>query len=217
MDIEQARFNMIEQQIRPWEVVDKRVLDMIAKTPRECFVPDDYKHLAFSDINVPIGHDQVMMTPKVEARMLQALDIQSDDHILEIGTGSGYVTALLAQLGGHVTTEEIFSDLSEQAENRLRLMEIDNVEFIVGDSLKSRPFYNRYDVIAVTGSLPQMDSLFKEQLEFDGRLFIIVGEAPIMEAWLITRLSEYEWEKKSLFDTSIPPLIGAEPKHRFTI
>ena len=133
MDIEQARFNMIEQQIRPWDVSDATVLDLISRTPREHFVPESFRHLAFSDTHIPVSpdHDEIMMTPKLEARMLQALKIESHERVLEIGTGSGYVTALLAQLGASVTSEEIHADLSDQAAEKLQAMKLDNVDFVV--------------------------------------------------------------------------------------
>ena len=217
MDIEQARFNMIEQQIRPWEVFDQTVLDLMSKTPREKFVPEEFQHLAFSDTNIPVGHDQVMMSPKLEARMLQALNIEPHERVLEIGTGSGYVTALLSQLADSVTTEEIHADLSAQAAERLQAMNLNNVDFVVTDSLKNRKFFNRYDVIVVTGSLPVFDSIFQEQLEIGGGLFIIVGESPVTEALLITRVSENEWTQLSLFETDLPALIGAPVLNKFTL
>ncbi|MFK8068157.1 MAG: protein-L-isoaspartate O-methyltransferase [Gammaproteobacteria bacterium] len=216
MDIEQARFNMVEQQIRPWEVVDQKVLDLITNTPREEFVSDQYQDLAFSDTNIPLGHNQVMMTPKLEARMLQALEIQSDEEILEIGTGSGYVTALLSQLGRHVTSEEIYADFTSKAAEQLKAINLsDNVTLNVTDSTKKREFYNRYDVIVVTGSTPQYDPIFQEQLSIGGRLFIIVGESPVMEALLIERLSEHEWKKQVLLETNLPALLGTNVPDKF--
>ena len=217
MDIEQARFNMIEQQIRPWDVPDQTVLDLISQTPREKFVPEEYQHLAFSDTNIPVGHGQTMMSPKVEARMLQALKIQPHEQVLEIGTGSGYVTALLAQLAESVTSEEYYTDLSAQAAQRLKAMSFENVELVVTDSLKNRQFFNRYNVIVMTGSLPTFDTIFQEQLKIGGRLFVIVGESPVMETRLITRVSEREWQEESLFETDLPSLIGAPAINKFTL
>ena len=217
MDIEQARFNMIEQQIRPWDVPDQTVLDLISRTPREKFVPEEYQHLAFSDTNIPVGHGQTMMSPKVEARMLQALKIQPHEQVLEIGTGSGYVTALLAQLAESVTSEEYYTDLSAQAAQRLKAMSFENVELVVTDSLKNRQFFNRYNVIVMTGSLPTFDTIFQEQLKIGGRLFVIVGESPVMETRLITRVSEREWQEESLFETDLPSLIGAPAINKFTL
>ncbi len=217
MDIEQARFNMIEQQIRPWDVSDSIVLDLMLKTPREKFVPAEFQHLAFSDTNIPVGHDQVMMSPKLEARILQALKIQPHERVLEIGTGSGYVTALLAQLGESVTTEEIHADLSAQAAERLQSLQLNNVDFVVTDSLKNREFQNRYDVIVITGSLPVLDPLFQEQLEIGGRLLMFVGESPVLDVCLITRFSEQEWQQESLFETDLPALIGAPIIRKFVL
>lgn len=217
MDIEQARFNMIEQQIRPWEVSDQQILSLIAETPRERFVPDEFKHLAFADINIPLGHDQCMMTPTQEAKMLQALAIKEHDQVLEIGTGSGYVTALLAKLAAHVRSEEIYADLSQQAEAPLLSSGIKNVELVVTDSLKNRQFSDRYDVIVITGSMPLFDPIFKQRLAIGGRLFVILGEAPVMEACLITRRSEREWTEDPLFETSLPALVGAPQPEKFKL
>lgn len=217
MDIEQARFNMIEQQIRPWDVSDQAVLDLILQTPREKFVPEKYQHLAFSDTNIPLPHAQVMMKPIIEARMLQALNIQSHERVLEIGTGSGYVTALLAQLATSVSSEEIHADLSQQASEQLQALNINNVDLEVTDSLKNRKFQNRFDVIVVTGSLPKFDSIFQEQLEIGGRLFIVAGEAPVMEALLITRLAEEKWQQTTILETVLPALIGATEINKFVL
>ncbi len=217
MDIEQARFNMVEQQIRPWEVNDQVVLDLIAKTPREKFVPEKYQHLAFSDINVPITDDQVMMKPTLEAKLLQALNIEPNEHVLEIGTGSGYLTALLAQLASTVCSEEIDPELSKKAADKLAELAINNVEFRVTDSLKNRQFQNRFDVIVVTGSLPIFDPIFQEQLEIGGRLFIVVGEAPVMEARVITRLAEDQWSSETILEPELPALIGAPETDKFVL
>lgn len=217
MDIEQARFNMIEQQIRPWEVSDQQILSLIAEIPRERFVPDAFKHLAFADINIPLGHDQCMMSPPQEAKMLQALAIKKQDRVLEIGTGSGYVTALLANLAAHVRSEEIYADLSQQADKQLQASGIKNIDLVVTDSLKNRQFSDRFDVIVITGSMPLCEPIFKHQLSIGGRLFVILGEAPVMEACLITRRSEREWTEESLFETNLPALVGAPQPEKFTL
>lgn len=217
MDIEQARFNMIEQQIRPWDVSDPTVLDLMLRTPREHFVPDGFQHLAFSDTSIPIDHGQIMMSPKLEAKMLQALEIKSHELVLEIGTGSGYVTALLAQLGERVITEEIYADLSTQAAERLQAIDLNNVEYVVTDSLSSKSFQDRSDVIVITGSLPKFDAIFQDRLEIGGRLFVIIGESPVMEARLITRLSEREWQTEVLLETELPSLIGAPVIKKFVL
>jgi protein-L-isoaspartate(D-aspartate) O-methyltransferase len=209
LNIEQARFNMIEQQIRPWEVLDQQVLDAVAAVRREEFVPASYQRLAFADIQIPLGHSQVMMEPKLEARMLQSLQIQSGDTALEIGTGSGYVTALLARLASWVTSIELYEDLSTGAQQRLKIAGIENITLNVGDVLKDWTPRAQYDVVAVTGSVPQPTTAFHGCVKAGGRLFLIVGSAPIMEAMLFTRTAENTWSQESLFETMVPPLVGA--------
>lgn len=216
MDFEKARFNMIEQQIRPWEVLNQEVLDLLAAVPREDFVPEEYRRLAFADINIALGHDQVTMTPKVEARLLQSLELRPEDRILEIGTGCGYLTALLAKSGRHVTSIDIFPDFTAAASDKLARHGFSNIELVTADAVRGWPARAPYDAIVVTGSVPELDTGFQEQLDLGGRLFIIVGEAPIMEALLITRVGEREWASESLFETYIPPLIGASRKETFT-
>ena len=207
MSFEQARFNMIEQQIRPWEVLDQRVLDVMAQTPREDFVPPLYRQLAFADVAIPLGHNQVMMMPKVEARMLQGLAVQATDRVLEVGTGSGFITACLARLGDTVVSVDILPEFTQAARRKLPFHGIKNVVLHTGDAVY-RWGDQRYDVIAITGSLPTLPEQWPKQLTIGGRLFVVVGEPPIMEALLITRLSEHEWTRDSLFDTELPPLLN---------
>jgi len=209
MDIERARFNMIEQQIRPAEVLDSRVLDAIAATPREAFVPADYRDLAFSDTNIPLGHDQVMMKPILEARLLQALNVQPTDKVLEIGTGSGYFTALLAKLGGHVYSVEILPELLEQARIKLAAQGIANVTLEQGDAARGWDGNNPFDVIAITGSLPILPESYQRGLTVGGRMVVIVGTAPAMDVRLITRVAEDQWTSESLFETVLPALTNA--------
>ena len=213
--MEQARFNMIEQQIRPAEVLDPTVLHIIAEVPREFFVAAAYQQLAFSDTNIPLNANQVMMSPIQEARMLQALSVQPTDTVLEIGTGSGYVTALLAKMGKHVTSIEIDQQLSSSAAHKLRDQKITNVTLEVGDGAKGWPAQAPYDVIAVTGSLPILCEDLKLQLREGGRLFAIVGSEPAMSAKLITRINESQWSEEEMFETVIPPLINAEKPSEF--
>ncbi len=215
MDFETARFNMVEQQIRTWEVLDANVLEACANVQREYFVPDGYRQLAFCDTSIDLGHGQAMMPPKVEARVLQALDVQRADRVLEIGTGSGYLTALLATLAAHVTSIEIFDDLSARAKHNLRNAGINNVALHVGDALDGWSTAEPYDVIVVTGSSPERRALIEQQLSLNGRMFIVVGTAPVMEALLITRLAKDSWSVESLFETELPPLLGAESKPEF--
>lgn len=209
MNFEQARFNMVEQQIRPWEVLDQRVLDLIASVPREDFVPQQYRKLAFSDTRIPLAHGQVMMSPKVEARMLQALDVNPDDKVLEVGTGSGYVTALLAKLAKHVHSVDIYQDFTEAAAAKLEKHGVQNVSLSTGDAARGWDTAAPYDVIAITGSIPLLTGDFQRQLRNGGRLFVIVGESPVMDARLITRLDGHEWSTESLFETDLPALIGS--------
>ena len=209
LNVEQARFNMIEQQIRPWEVLDQQVLDAVAAVHREDFVPPPYRRLAFADIQIPIAHSQVMMEPKLEARMIQALQIKPGDTALEIGTGSGHVTALLARLASWVTSVEMYEDLSASAQQRLKNAGIDNITLNVGDVLTDWTPQAQYDIVAVTGSVPQVTAAFHSCVKPSGRLFLIVGSAPIMEAMLFTRSGESTWSRESLFETMIPPLVGA--------
>jgi len=215
MNTEQARFNMIEQQIRPADVLDSTVLDIIAAVPREAFVPAAYYQLAFSDMNIPLPSGQVMMSPIQEARLLQALNIGAEDRILEIGTGSGYVTALLAKLGKHVTSVEIDESLSKIAGEKLAEHGISNVTLEIGDAAKGWQKHAPYDVIAVTGSLAKLHENFKQQLQTGGRLFAIVGSKPAMSALLITRAAEQQWSQEDMFETVLPPLINAEKLPEF--
>jgi len=217
MNIEQARHNMIEQQIRTWEVLDQRVLDLILRTPREEYVPRRYRNLAFNDMEIPLGNGEVMMSPKLEGRMLQALEVQPGDRILEVGTGSGYVTALLAAAGEQVCSVDIHPQFTNDAGRALAEHGVDNVTLETGDAANGWDKHGPYDVIAVTGSLPELtDSFesFRKSLKAGGRLFVVVGNAPVMEALLITRTGEDVWEQKALFETVVPPLVNApRPRH----
>ena len=212
-EIEQARFNMIEQQIRPWDVLDQRVLDVMNSIPREQFVPESYRSLAFADTSIPLGHDQVMMAPKLEGRLLQALAIRPGDTVLEIGTGSGYLTACLASLGRHVTSVDIIAEFTATAAAKLEALNINNVTLETADAAAGIEGDARYDAIAVTGSLPLLQQQFHRNLEIGGRLFIITGSLPIMEARLITRIDEHNWASETLLETCMPPLLNAtEPQ-----
>ncbi len=217
MNIEQARFNMVEQQIRTWDVLDQQVLDLMAEVPREDFVPAAYRNLAFADTCIPLEHGQSMMVPRVEARMLQALQVERDDRILEVGTGSGFVTALLARLGGHVTSIEIVDALGSSARAKLEAHGIENVDLYSGDASHGWERAAPYDVIAVTGSLPVPEDRFQNTLAIGGRLFVVVGREPAMQALLITRNSESQWASECLFETVLPPLVGVDEPERFVL
>jgi len=208
-DTERARHNMIEQQIRPWEVIDPRVLDVLPAVPREAFVPGGYRGLAFADIEIPIGHGEVMLAPKIEAKLLQALAIQPTDRVLEVGTGTGYLAACLARLGGHVVTIDLYGDFTEQARGRLAELGIGNVEYLTGDVFTAEIAGAPFDVIAVTGSLPLASERLEGLLNDGGRLFVVVGEPPAQEAQLVTRVREGVLRREGLFETVIPPLQNA--------
>ena len=216
-NFEQARFNMIEQQIRPWDVLDQRTLDLIASVPREQFVPQDYRKLAFADINIPLTQNQVMMSPKVEARLLQALRLNPNDSVLEIGTGSGYLTALLAKAAKHVDSVDIFPEFIQAAEVKLTALNINNVTLQVGDAINGWNTNVNYDVIVLTGSVPVLTSHFQDQLEAGGCLFAIIGEEPIMQAQLLTKVNQTETNLEILFETVLPPLLGAVSPPRFVL
>lgn len=217
MNIEQARFNMIEQQIRTWEVLDQPILDLLARVPREDFVPFSYRKLAFADINIPLDYDQVMMQPKLEARLLQTLQIRPQDKVLEVGTGSGYLTALLANLAQHVFSVDIHERFTSTAGQKLAAQGIGNATLETGDAARGWPAHAPYDVIAVTGSVPILTHDFQDSLKIGGRLFIVAGNSPAMEALLITRLGEQQWQRESLFETDIPPLVNAPAPPAFVL
>lgn len=212
---EKARFNMVEQQVRPWEVLDSQVLELIGNLPRDHFVPDNYKGLAYADIEIPLGDGQKMMFPRVEGRLLQALDIQPTDNILEVGTGSGYLTACLAKMGNRVISQEINPTFTEQARQRLAELQIENVELRTTDSLSDDIESGRFDAIAITGSLPEMPEAFKQRLNIGGRLFVVIGQSPVMTAFLVTRTGENEWQSEPLFETDITPLTNAPVIRKF--
>jgi len=213
-DLETARFNMVEQQIRPFEVIDPRVLETLQTVPRERFVGDDYQGLAFADIAVPIGEGQQMMKPVLEAHLLQSLNVQAGESVLEIGTGSGFITACLAHLGGVVTSYEIHASLSESAAQRLSGLAVKNVELVTGDGLHASLAPSSFKAIAVTGSLPSYPTFLEDLLAPGGRLFVVVGEGPAMTAVLTSRNADGEVWKENLFETAVPELDNApQPDH----
>jgi protein-L-isoaspartate(D-aspartate) O-methyltransferase len=210
MDTETARFNMIEQQIRPWEVLDTRVLALLHEVHREDYVPPAYRNMAFADMNIPLEHGQVMMQPKQEARLIQELALNPEDLVLEIGTGSGHVTALLAHLAGHVDTVDIFPDFIESAKSKLSRHGIRNVTFHEGDAARGWESNQTYDAIFLTGSVAELPTAFKGLLASGGRLAAIIGRDPVLEAVLVEHLGGQQYRTTSLFDTSLPPLIHGE-------
>jgi protein-L-isoaspartate(D-aspartate) O-methyltransferase len=217
LDFERARFNMIEQQVRPWEVLDQRVLGVMRDVRREDFVPSRYRRLAFADVELPIGHDETMMKPIVEGRLLQALEVQPTDAVLEIGTGSGFVTACLARLGCQVSSVELHADLAESARQRLAGAGCANVAVEVGDAMRDWQPGRRFDVIAVTGAVHEIPARFRDWLAVGGRLFVVRGASPVQEAVLVTRVGEDRYTEDSLFETDLKYLIHAEPPRAFML
>ncbi len=215
MDLEQARFNMVEQQIRPWDVLDQTVLDLLFKLRREEFVPAPYRSLAFVDMEIPLGHGESMWSPKLEARCVQSLQLGKTDKVLEVGTGSGYLTALLASLAGHVHSVEIHADFLKEAEARLKAHGFGNVSLEAGDASRGWANHAPYDVIVVTGSLPVMPDSLPAQLAPGGRLFAVVGDDPVMQAQLVTCASRGVYRSENLFETSLKPLVNAPQPERF--
>lgn len=209
MNLEQARINMLKQQIRAWGVLDEHLLDLLKTTPREEFVPSAYRKLAFADLNLPLGFGEVMLTPKEEAYMLQALAIKPNETVLEIGTGSGYTTALLAKLAKQVYSLDIRPEFTEGARIKLRQLGISNVQLQTEDAAQGWEAHQPYDIIAITGSLPILPEVFKTHLTIGGRLFAIIGQAPVMEAVLITRIENQVWQTTQLFETVVPALHNA--------
>jgi protein-L-isoaspartate(D-aspartate) O-methyltransferase len=215
IDIERARFNMVEQQIRPWEVLDQQVLDLLFTVRREDFVPPQYRSLAFVDMEIPLGGGEVMLAPRVEARMLQELALKPTDRILEVGTGSGYMTALLAKRGAHVTSVEINPEFSAAAAARLAAHGITNVTLEVGDAARGWNKSGPYDAIVLTGSVPVLADEFQRSLKPGGRLLAVVGEAPVMVARLMTCAGGGAYNAVALFETCIPALRNAPQPERF--
>jgi protein-L-isoaspartate(D-aspartate) O-methyltransferase len=216
MNIEQARFNMIEQQIRPWEVLDPQVLDLLFVVKREDFAPTAYRNLAFADMELPIGSGQMMLAPKIEAKMLQELGIKKTDKVLEIGTGSGYMAALLAARAAHVVTVECRPELAEMARQNLERTGVTNVNLEVGDGANGWSQCGPYDAIVVSGSVPAVPAALLKQLRVGGRLAVVVGEAPVMEAQLITCTADGIYNTVNLFETVIPALDGTATKESFS-
>ena len=216
MNIEQARFNMIEQQIRPWDVLDPAVLDLLFVVKREDFAPAAYRNLAFADMEIPLGSGQVMLAPKIEAKMLQELVIKNTDKVLEIGTGSGYMAALLAARAEHVVTIESRSELADLARQNLQKANVTNVTVEVGDGANGWSARGPYDAIVVSGSVPTLPDALLKQLRVGGRMTIVVGQVPVMEAQLITCTAEGVYNTVTLFETVIPALEGIASKSGFS-
>lgn len=213
--MEQARFNMIEQQIRPCEVLEGRILKLLEEVRREDFVPASKKGLAFADLEIPLGHGVAMWQPKLEARVVQELHLASSDKVLEVGTGSGYLTALMSALAKHVTSVEIASELSAFAKQNLQPYRRENITLEVGDAAQGWGNGASYDVIVLTGSTPVLPQAFQNSLNIGGRLFAIVGDAPVMEAKLITRVAQDVFTTVNIMEANVAPLQNAQQPKRF--
>ena len=219
MNLEQARVNMIEQQIRPWDVLDSDVLQTLVAVRREAFVPSAYQALAFVDTEIPLPGGENMLSPKMEARLLQEAAIRDTESVLEIGAGSGYMAALLAHHARHVTTVEILPELKSLAEKNLSAYGVANVNVELGNGAhgwagggnRAAP----WDVIMVSGALPVLPQAFLDQLKVGGRLLAVIGDAPVMSACLVTRTAQDAWERRKLFETCIRPLRDAEVPSAF--
>lgn len=215
LNLEQARFNMVEQQIRTWDVLDHRVLDVLRDVPREDFVPSRYRKLAFADLRIPLGQDQVMMKPLEEGRMLQSLMIEPGQRVLEIGTGSGFVAACLARLGADVVTVDIHAELADSARSRLNRLGFESVSVLSGDALGDFSPDGEFDVVVVTGSSMAVPERFEQWVRPNGGLFVVRGKSPAMEAVYVSRMGSDRWHAESLFETDLPRLIGAEDELEF--
>ena len=215
MNLEQARFNMIEQQIRPWSVLDGTVLQTMGDIPRDIFVPDSLSSMAYADIEVPLGHGESMMFPRVEGRMLQELELGIDDECLEVGTGSGFATACMATMAKHVDSIDIYDDFLVSAEEKFKEVNISNINLENKDALLMEVTSKKYDAIAVTGSLPEYIPLFEQLLKPNGRLFIVVGADETMHAMKVLR-KDTSFIRETLFETKLKNLVGVKEKTKFS-
>lgn len=215
MNFDQARFNMVEQQIRPWDVLDPKILDLLMDTPRHEFVSEAQQALAYMDTELPIGEGQTMLPPRVEGRILQALDIENNESVLEIGTGVGYLTALLAKSAKTVKTVEFYESIQKLALDNLKQYE--NITFEIGDGSSDWNDNETYDVIILGGATNQPPEAYQKKLNIGGRLLVTSGEVPAMTTSVLMRVSEDEWETETLFETDMPHLINAEPEDKFSL
>jgi protein-L-isoaspartate(D-aspartate) O-methyltransferase len=216
-NFEQARRNMIDNQVRPWDVLDPRVLDTLGRVCREDFVPAAYRNMAFADMVLPLGHGEVMMKPVVEGRLLQALSLEGHESVLEIGTGSGYLTACLAQLAAHVTSVDLHADFTRNARDALTRAAIDNVTLLTDEAVHAYQPDGVFDVVVVTGAVPSIPERFLAWLKPDGRAFLVEGRSPVMRAVLLHHEGSGKYREESLFETDLPYLVHAAPTPCFTL
>lgn len=216
MNIEQARTNMLTQQIRATHVVAENIINVLHDTPREEFVPEAYRDLAFADTSIDIGHGQILFRPFEESHMLNALNPQANERVLEIGTGSGYTTALFAKLAKQVASVDIFPEFCEAATSKLYDFDIHNADIQVGDAAAGWQSEQRFEVIAITAAYPELPASYKKQLTIGGRLFVILGEGPAAEACVLTHVAENEWQTKVLFETVVPMMLHSKQLSQFS-
>lgn len=215
MNFDQARQNMVENQVRPWEVLDGRVLDVLRQVRREDFVPPAHRQFAFADLNLPLGHGEVMMKPVLEGRVLQALELKPEDSVLEIGTGSGFLTACLAKLAAQVTSVDIHEDFTAAASQRLQAAGITNAQLVTGDAVNTWQPQGTFDAMVVTGAIYRIPDRFLGWLKPGGRLLVIRGESPVQQVLVLTHEGNGRYREESLFETDLPYLAHAEPPRRF--
>ena len=217
LNVELARHNMVEQQVRPWDVLDSRVLEALSSVPREDFVPAAHRALAFADIGLPLGHGEVMMKPVIEGRVLQAVAPTSAESVLEIGTGSGFLTACLARLSASVHSIEQHADLADTAREHLLAARVANATVEVAEAVNAFAPTQQYDVVVVTGAVFALPQRWREWVRPGGRLLAIVGESPVQRATLFTRGADAQWAENGLFETDLPYLNHAAPPQRFVL
>ncbi|MHB1058455.1 MAG: protein-L-isoaspartate O-methyltransferase family protein [Rhodanobacter sp.] len=215
MNIEQARLNMVENQVRPWEVLDGRVLDVISRVRREDFVAAEHRQLAFADLCLPLGHGEVMMKPVVEGRVLQALELLPTDHVLEIGTGSGFLTACLAALSARVTSLDIHADFTAAATQRLQAAGIANADLATGEAVNAWQPDGLFDALVVTGAVSAIPPRWLTWLKPGARALVVRGQSPVQQATLLTHEGAGRYREETLFETDLPYLVHAEPSQRF--
>lgn len=216
-NIEQARHNMINNQVRTWDVLDTRVLDTLADVRREDFVPAAFRSMAFTDMQIPLQHGEVMMKPVVEGRLLQALNLGPDDKVLEIGTGTGYLTACMARMCHHVTSVDLHEDFITAAQTVLTGAGIANITLETGEAVQTWQPRDTFDVVVVTGAVPNVSERFLSWLKPDGRAFMVCGHSPVMRAVLLHHEGQGEYREESLFETDLPWLVHASPAPEFTL
>jgi len=216
MDIKQARKNVIEQQVRPWGGLNVRANQALADIPREKFVPEEYQKLVFADIEIPLNKTDKMLSPKIEGRILDSLDLKGHENVLEIGTGSGYFTSVLSSLSNSVTSIEADKDLYVLAKGKINKLKLNNITLKHESFLTSNFEHGQFDAIVLGCALPEINEDLKKLLNVDGRLFVVIGSKNQMHATLVTRLNENEWKSKSLFETYLDVMKGYEPSVKFT-